>query len=389
MARILCLKSPQTLWPVYDMLSLQVENFESMIALPLGVNFSNGHDGIAAKIADQTLAAQNRVRAAQGKPPLGNAFRRARLRAHVNALMAKLQRDKITHVLVWNGLKERRLLMAQAARAVGAQTIYGEVAPLPGKICFDAKGVNQNNSLPRDAQFYLNWMENNNHAPQAWRALGDEMNERVARDGAPQDALFDETEPFIFVPLQVPDDSQITEFSDWTRSAKNFVNIVARMANHLPTGWHIKIKEHPSARIRLTDTIKPLLSKRLRLANSNSTIDMMRHCQMVLSVNSSVALQAFYFDKPVLLCGQSYFGFAPLTAVAKDETALANFIANPSQVTFSKDARAAFMTYLSEEYFFDGNNALKTPRLAQHEVPRFAQRFGLTLKERSDYVAAK
>lgn len=362
------------------MLSLQVENFDSIIALPMGLDFSGGEAGIATQIADQTLGAQNRVRAAIGKAPHGGPLRRARLRAHVNALIAKLRRDQITHVLVWNGLKERRLLMAQAARAVGAQVIYGEVAPLPGKICFDGQGVNQNNSLPRDAQFYLDWAENNEHPPDAWRKLGQNLTARRAKDGTPQDAPFDEQENFIFVPLQVPDDSQITEFSDWTGAVPNFVDIIARTAARLPDNWHIKIKEHPSARIRLTDRIKPLLSDRLRLANNMNTAALMRHCQMVLSVNSSVALQSFYFDKPVLLCGQTYFAFAPLTQVARSETQLTDFIANPDKVTFSKDARAAFMTYLGKEYFFDGNNALKTPRLAQHEIPRFAKRFGLSLR---------
>ncbi|SLN68385.1 Capsule polysaccharide biosynthesis protein [Aquimixticola soesokkakensis] len=257
-------------------------------------------------------------------------------------------------VVIWNGIKGHRRVLADAATARGMPVIYFEEAPLPARVTIDFAGVNFGSSLPRRIGFYHDWLAQSGVAPDRWRDLRSQLVPRKAdRDdvgqGASDAALG--AEKFIFCPLQVPGDSQITIYGDWITSVDHMIDELARAAQALPDGWHLRIKEHPSARISFGEKLAALAGPKFRVDNSTDTFAQVSAARAVVNVNSSVGLQAFFFDKPVLVLGEAFYAFDHLAHKVSDAQELAQVLSAPEKLAFDAGARDAFMSYLDAAYY--------------------------------------
>ena len=170
------------------------------------------------------------------------------------------------------------------------------------------------------------------------------------RDVSQEDTALPDT-PFLFAPLQVPNDSQITRFGGWTQSVDGFVTALAEAAEALPPGWHIRIKEHPSAKRPLGAYVTARFGDRLIVDNTTDTFAQVAASRAVVTINSSVGLQAFFHDKPVVVLGEAFFAIPGITAPATNAAELKALIGAPDDITFDPDLRAAFMSYLDQVYF--------------------------------------
>lgn len=257
-------------------------------------------------------------------------------------------------LVIWNGIKGHRRLLADAAREKSIPVVYFEESPLPGRVSVDFEGVNYGCSLPRRIDFYHKWAEESGADLQNWRGLKEQLVPRqanrldVSQRTAPQD-LADEN--FIFCPLQVPGDSQITIYGDWIRSIDSLIDVLAKASEHLPEGWHLRVKEHPSARDSFAEKLQGLSSGKFRIDNETNTFEQVAASKAVLNVNSSVGLQAFFFDKPVIALGHAFYAFDGLANKCSDEQELSGLLANPEFLTFDQSARDAFMSYLDAEFY--------------------------------------
>lgn len=250
-----------------------------------------------------------------------------------------------SYVIVWNGIKGHRYLVAQAAKALNHVPVYLEEAPFAGRLSVDFRGVNAGNSLPRHPEFYMGAghvadMGELRHGIEARASRRDDVDQRDAdrRLGA---------DPFIFAPLQVPQDSQITVYGDWINSVEHMVKAICTAADHLPDGWHLRVKEHPSARRSLSTMIQ---GSRVVLDNTTDTFQQVAASRGVVTVNSSVGLFSMLWDKPVVTLGEAFWGWAPIALRARSQAELASAFANPAW-EFDPDARRAFVGYLTERYF--------------------------------------
>jgi capsular polysaccharide export protein len=266
-----------------------------------------------------------------------------------------LDRHSSALVMVWNGIKGHRSLLVHSAKQLGRRVVFLEEAPLPGRVTIDSQGVNYGSSIPRNIGFYHRWAEESGIDEDHWREVSQELVPRTAekREDVKQldasENLGDE--PYIFCPLQVPGDSQITIYGDWVDSLDHMLDILSEAAERLPLGWHIRIKEHPSARVSFGEKLGGLACDRIRIDNDTNTMHQVAHAQAVLTINSSVGLQAFYFNKPVIVLGQAFYGFKPLTTKVSSASQLGSLIADPSQLSFNQSARNAFMNYLDVAYY--------------------------------------
>ncbi|MCE8458764.1 capsular polysaccharide export protein, LipB/KpsS family, partial [Rhodovulum sulfidophilum] len=192
---------------------------------------------------------------------------------------------------------------------------------------------------------------------EAWRGLGRGLVARASRRAdvgqAGAEALSD-AGPFLFCPLQVPNDSQITMFAGWVESVEGMIAALARASAALPPGWHIRLKEHPSAKTSLAEPLAAALADaggRLVIDNATDSFAQLAASQGVITINSSMGLQAFFHDKPVIVLGEAFFAIPGLTAPAESEAALAALLAAPGDLGFDPALRAAFMTYLDRVYY--------------------------------------
>lgn len=259
--------------------------------------------------------------------------------------------------LCWNGLTGSRRAFMEGARDAGARRLFAELAPLPGRITLDPAGVNAENSMPRDPAFYTDWARGQaGLALQDWRRLGAGMTARPSRRAdVGQRAAGDlSAAPFLFVPLQVPDDSQIRLFSGWTGGLEGFLAALGEAARALPEGWQIRVKEHPSARASLAGPVaaaRDASGGRIVLDNDTDTFAQVAASRGVLTINSSVGLQAFFHDRPVIVAGEAFFAIPGLVTVADSAEALRTALAGAEGLAFDGLLRDAFMSWLDRVYY--------------------------------------
>ncbi len=240
----------------------------------------------------------------------------------------------------------------EGARAAGARRLYLEHAPVPGRITVDPRGVHARSSLPRTLEPYLAWADK--HAPdrKAWRVSQNDVRQRARSRVREGDRILPPAEaPFLFVPLQVPCDV--------------FVLTLASAAASLPEGWHLRLKEHPSARASVVEAIRAAGTSRIWLDNDNDTFAQVAASRGVVTVNSSVGIQAFYFDKPVVVCGPAFWAIPGIATPAPDLNSLKKVFAEAEALGFDTAARDAFMTYLSSVYFPAIDGGVSTASIAE------------------------
>jgi capsular polysaccharide export protein len=253
--------------------------------------------------------------------------------------------------LCWNGFDRGRFLFAESARRAGRPCLFAELAPLPGFVTLDPQGVNFAGSVPSDPAFYAEWIRRHPDAAD-WRETGRHLTARPPRKaaaGAPAPRV---DGPFILVPLQVPGDSQIRYFGDWIDAVESHIRAVLEASDHLPEGWTLVIKEHPSSRVPLGHLVDTARHPRCVLDNVTDTFGLVRRSRAVLTINSSVGLQSFFFDKPVIVLGKAFFGFEPMVARPRSQAALNALLASAETLGFDPVLRDRFMRYLVSAYYF-------------------------------------
>ena len=126
---------------------------------------------------------------------------------------------------------------------------------------------------------------------------------------------------------------------------------LASAASSLPDGWHLRLKEHPSTQVSVAKAIRAAGTSRIWLDNDTDTFAQVAASRGVVTINSSVGIQAFYFDKPVVVCGQTFWAIPGIATPAPDLESLKDVFAEAETLGFDADARDAFMSYLSSVYF--------------------------------------
>ncbi len=267
-----------------------------------------------------------------------------------NGVRAYFERHPDHIAVVWNGLDGSRRAFIEGARDAGARTLIFELAPIKGRITCDPVGVNQANSLPRQIDFYLDWAKKSGVNLSAWKDYRFQITQRQPGRTKPQQSDSSVDGRYIFAPLQVPGDSQLRLFGGNFRTVPDFIDALVAAAEGLPEGWHLKIKEHPTAEVSFSDLIIGR-SKKVVLDNQSDTFALVQGAEGVVTVNSSVGLEAMFFDKPVVACGECFWAIDGVAISAKSLPDLKGWFENPSLLGYDAEARAALLSYLLEEYY--------------------------------------
>lgn len=287
----------------------------------------------------------------QPKGGLMRWLKRQLIRGQYNWARHHFARHPDHMALAWNGLTGSRMAFLQGARDAGAPTLHAELAPLPGRITLDPRGVNAEGAVPQDPAFFRAYGARADIGD--WRQIGAGLTARASRraDVGQGDGALPGT-PFLFCPLQVPDDSQVTLFSGWCGGMAGFLSALGQAASHLPQGWHLRLKEHPSAKVPLRPLLAPLLAGgRVVLDNATDSFAQVAASRGVVTLNSSMGLQAFFHDRPVITLGRAFFNLPGLVDHVPDQAALNALFAAPEALTYDETLRAAFLTWLDRDYY--------------------------------------
>jgi hypothetical protein len=141
-----------------------------------------------------------------------------------------------------------------------------------------------------------------------WPLLHTNASEWVrARAARPFYDHSDRSRPFVYFPLHVTDDYKITRIIPHCRDQ---VSLVEQVADALPVGYDLVLKEHPMSLGRNSLGLLRRLRSRpnVRLVQPyTSSHDLIRDSAAVAVISSTVGLEALLYDKPVLTLGDPFY----------------------------------------------------------------------------------
>jgi hypothetical protein len=151
-------------------------------------------------------------------------------------------------------------------------------------------------------------VDRDNEYLRPWRLLHTNAAEWVrARAARPFYDDLDASRPFVYFPLHVTDDYKITRIIPHCRDQ---VSLVEQVADALPVGYDLVLKEHPMSIGRNSVTLLRRLRRRanVRLVQPcASSHDLIRDSTAVTVISSTVGLEALLYEKPVLTLGDPFY----------------------------------------------------------------------------------
>jgi capsular polysaccharide export protein len=232
-------------------------------------------------------------------------------------------------VVLWNDMKWHQVIVKKLAAKQGLKTAFFENGTLPNTVTFDAKGVNFNNSVPKERSYYVGGAVKN-------LAIMELPTSRSA---------------YIFVPFQVDYDTQIISHSPWIQDMDEFYRVLQNLVRKLPENIKIYVKEHPAS----SRCYQYLHSRdsRIEFKNSMETESLMNNAEMVITINSTVGLESIIKNKPVISLGNAFYSIEGLCQRANSEIELIEKVKNYSYP--DENVIQNFMDYLSSDYYVVGN----------------------------------
>ncbi|WP_420428331.1 hypothetical protein [Algiphilus sp.] len=217
-------------------------------------------------------------------------------RWHYGAVHQRMRLMRPDVVGVWGGQGVDTRAVRRAAAALGIPCMLFETGLLPSTTTADTRGVNFENSVPRDPQFYARYT-----APA-----------ELPRHFVPRRAPQGEAEPlparYVFMPFQVALDSQVLLYSPWIRSMAQFYWVMENCLREVPEPLHLVCKPHPSCKQAHNELRRHAASHpRLHIVDNHSSEDLIRGAEGVVTLNSSVGIEALLLDCPVLCLGDACY----------------------------------------------------------------------------------
>jgi capsular polysaccharide export protein len=280
-----------------------------------------------------------------GLTPLYRWIKTVQAAVLLEAMRQKMVAADRPVALIFNGSNYPESVLAQAAADTGCARIFVEGGYFTGTLQIDGKGLNAMNSVPRDAEFYLS-------SGQDFTANGmpETLNTRTNKRTATAAKNIDPG--YVFVPFQVPSDMQVTLHSPWIRSMEQFLDVVLSAADRNPDDVFV-IKEHPTFRRSVVG--KRPDHPRVIFANDNVTSELIENARTVLTLNSTVGIEALSLGKPVITLGAACYVIEGLVQPACDNSSLDAALNKTHDWLPDETLRSQFLGYLWGHYLTHGS----------------------------------
>jgi len=162
--------------------------------------------------------------------------------------------------------------------------------------------------------------------------------------------------PYVLVPLQVSSDSQVSLGSDYAGMEPFIAEMIASFAEHAPASERLAFKHHPRDRgyNHYGALIRALaqhhrVSDRVLYFHDGALGPILKRAKAVLTINSTVGLQALYHGVPTKVMGRTFYNMPGLT----DQQTLADFWQAPE--VSDRGLYRKFYHYMIETSQVNGN----------------------------------
>jgi capsular polysaccharide export protein len=248
-------------------------------------------------------------------------------------------------IALWNGHRLPEQAIKVLAKKVNIPVVHFENGLLPDTTTFDLSGVNDANSLPRNAQFYK---EYKNETAVIERQLVSRKFHRSKKSHAKNKTFYAALpDKFIFVPFQVKFDSQVLLNSKNIKTMIDLYQWLEFAEKNSDQSIKFVIKEHPSDPHKYTE----LYTKNPNIIFSNrDTKELIEKAEAVITINSSVGLEAILLHKRVIVLGEACYAIEGLCHPVKTEQKMSEVINQLSSWELDISLVENFLAYLSSEY---------------------------------------
>lgn len=273
---------------------------------------------------------------------------------------------KVDMVCVWNGNRPTLASAVYVAKKLNIKTMFFENGLLPNTTTVDSRGVNFKNSLTGlntdffseinidEAKFDQFRQQNSLVARQKRESKSQKILGRISKVNTQELHL---PEKFIFLPFQVHDDTQILLFSPNITTMPQLLETVWRAVdeyNRKKTDdlW-IVVKEHPSDFGRVN--YRKLREKypKIMFVNDYSTEELIKKSQGIITINSSVGIEALLYHKPVITLGDAFYNIPGIVTQVPDHYELSEYIDVVNRPV-DNQLIDKFLFYLRYHYLADG-----------------------------------
>jgi capsular polysaccharide export protein len=251
---------------------------------------------------------------------------------------------------LWNGQKQPYLTMVKAAEFANKRVLFFENGLLPNTTTADYSGVNAYNSLPRNPNFYLNLS-----TTESAGALPRQLLKRTPhkKRKSSRQVLNNLNFKYIFIPFQVPADSQVVLNSPWIHSMEQLFQLVRKTRNQLQQDGggelpYLVFKEHPSWPGHFEDLYD--IDEYCLFANENDTQALIENAEAVITINSTVGLESLLLGKKVITLGEACYNIEQLVLHAKNESEFNTYFANLPSWHYNETLRLTFIHFIASIY---------------------------------------
>jgi capsular polysaccharide export protein len=260
--------------------------------------------------------------------------------------------------LVFNGYLAPSALVELEARSRYRKVLYLEKGYFPNTIQCDCGGINADAQLPKSADFYRSVAD---RIPSDLPQL---IERRVNKKAGAQ--VTDLPQHFVFVPFQVPSDMQILKHSPWVRDMPGFHDLLLQLTERCDLTF--VVKEHPSFPISIKDKVRK--HPRIIFANNNDTADLIARSKAVLTINSTVGLEALSRNKPVVSLGKAIYNIPEIVRHARTMDELVAALLTLGEWRPEETVRDAFLRYVFNVFLLHGSFDDLNPALIQKLIDR-------------------
>lgn len=259
-----------------------------------------------------------------------------------------LSKEKPEKIVIWNGKKLPNQTVDIVAKHLNIPVYYFENGLLPNTTSLDPNGVNQAASLPKSPDFYNQFKTNK---------IAESLPDIIARKPHKKRLLGKEIalpKRYIFVPFQVPHDTQIVQYSPWVKSMEHFLSeVISALTTINDEQLVIVVKEHPSWHKHYHHLYQCHPS--VVFANNNETKQLIANAEAVVTVNSTVGLEALQMDTKVITLGEACYNIEGLCLQAKNASQLSSALNLVGTWQQNRSLRDNFFHYLQQYYCILGH----------------------------------
>ncbi len=330
-------------------------------------------------------------------------------RAVERSVRAFLDEQTPHGIFCWNGSGLAAGLATQMARHRGIPVAFGENGYLPGTMQLDPLGVNAAASFGPAGTTLAHILERTwtEEQRQSLNALLDDyrrgksfvpgrtrppglrasplayvqqamldLRNRAPRQQQPMNRLVPARTPalperFLFFPLQVRQDSQLTVHSPvyGPRLDLAIGDLVDALAQVAP-GFQLVVKLHPADRHKTNYDPSIRRFPKVIWIGAGDVRDILRTATAVVTVNSTVGVEALVFGKPVVVLGDAVYGFDGLIHLVRERTQLIDAVSSALSAP-TDDARvSSYLRYL----YFDALTHAHPNDYSEASTSRFRKR---------------